>query len=267
MYAPVDHWSTTQDRPRVLTYIRRGKKLKATQRRPVQGRDMLWLDVNGITILNAYRQPEMEAVIEYVTNLQPPPNTLVVGDFNAKHATFEPGVTGAGGGVRLADWSVAAGIPFIGRPGEATHREGHTLDLAFSNVPFAESRVDKELDAGSDHYPILITIPGRGQEALEQVRWRVPENKLESFAELVGIGTARLPKLDKIKNTEQLEAAVDALTEIIEMAIGAVGEQDRTTGKSAPWWSEECHQAWTAYRAAEDDPEKDWVPEFGEYSP
>jgi len=52
VYAPVDTWGDTDERPRVLTYVRKGAKLQVQQRRPVGSRDLLWIDVNGVSFLN-----------------------------------------------------------------------------------------------------------------------------------------------------------------------------------------------------------------------
>ncbi|KAF2123561.1 hypothetical protein P153DRAFT_259928, partial [Dothidotthia symphoricarpi CBS 119687] len=43
-------------RPRVMTYIRKGQGLKTQLRHSLNCRDLLWTDVNGYAILNAYRQ-------------------------------------------------------------------------------------------------------------------------------------------------------------------------------------------------------------------
>jgi hypothetical protein len=60
-YAPVDSWDSTyaehreEERPRVMTYVRKGAGLKTQQRRTMASRDMLWIDINGFAILNIYR--------------------------------------------------------------------------------------------------------------------------------------------------------------------------------------------------------------------
>src|SRR3954471_22470062 len=60
-YAPVDSWDSIDpvqreaERPRVMTYVRKGAGLRTQQRRPIHSRDLLWIDVNGYAILNAYR--------------------------------------------------------------------------------------------------------------------------------------------------------------------------------------------------------------------
>ena len=80
-YAPVDSWDSTDPeqreakRPHIMTYIRKGAGLWTQQHCPIHCRNLLWTDVNGYAILNAYRQPLSPEVIEYVTHLTPPQPT------------------------------------------------------------------------------------------------------------------------------------------------------------------------------------------------
>jgi hypothetical protein len=59
-YPPINAWESFNPdqreakRPRVMTYVRKGAGLLTQQRRPIHSRDLLWLDVNSYTILNAY---------------------------------------------------------------------------------------------------------------------------------------------------------------------------------------------------------------------
>ncbi len=128
---------------------------------------MLWTDVNGYAILNAYRQPLHPHILEYVTHLSPPTNCLVGGDFNAWHDMFEPGIQPAHQATEVARWASDSGMDFIGVPGEPTQRAGHVLDLTFSNIPFAHTAVHPRLHSGSDHETQITTILGRGHTPLE----------------------------------------------------------------------------------------------------
>lgn len=249
-YAPVDDWTSTNEerreaqRPRVLTYVRRGSGLRAQQRRSVQSRDMLWVDVNGFPILNIYRPPLTNEVIDYVTHLAPPPNCLVGGDFNVWHEMFEPGVQNTHRGGELAAWSGASGMDYIGTPGDATQRAGHVLDLSFSNIAFASTEVRADMHSGSDHGTLVTTIPGRGQEPLEQYHFRVPEAELERFASLVHIGMARLADPWLITDTTGLDEFADSLTALFNSAIETVGKEDRGNGHAAPWWTPGVQEAY-----------------------
>ncbi|KAM3446455.1 hypothetical protein NHJ6243_010222, partial [Beauveria neobassiana] len=57
-FSPVDSWSTNDTRPRVMTYVKIDSKIQAEQISPTKHRDLLWVRVNGVTILNIYNRPE-----------------------------------------------------------------------------------------------------------------------------------------------------------------------------------------------------------------
>jgi hypothetical protein len=96
-----------------LTYIRKSLDLRIQQRHSVHSKDLLWLDVNSYLILNTYRQPGTDLVIDYVTKLVPPSRCIVEGDFNVHHDFFEPGVNTFSRGGELVEWSTNTIIDFI----------------------------------------------------------------------------------------------------------------------------------------------------------
>jgi hypothetical protein len=249
-YAPTDSWDGIEpdqreaERPRVMTYVRKGAGLKTQQRRSIQSRDLLWIDVNGYAILNVYRQPHSIVVMDYVTHLAPPPQCLVGGDFNAWHDMWEPGIQPANRGADLARWSADAAMDYIGTVGEPTQRSGHVLDLTFSNISFAYSEIRQDMHSGSDHETQVTTIPGRGRVPLEQVHHRVPEAELGKFAGLVGNSIARLADPWDFTSTTQIDDFAEALGEAFTLAIQIVGKPDRGGGTPAPWWTPECQAAY-----------------------
>ena len=249
-YAPIDSWDSEDpdqreaERPRVMTYVRKGAGLKTQQRRPIHSRDMLWLDVNGYAILNVYQQPLQPEVIDYVTYLSPPTKCLVGGDFNAWHDMFEPGVQAAHQGAELARWATESGMDFIGTPGAPTQRAGHVLDLTFSNVSFAQTTIRTDMHSGSDHETQVTIIPGRGNVPLEQFHFRVPESELDKFAGLVKNSVANLINPWHLTDTTQIDKYAITLAEIFNSAIQTVGRPDRCGGNKAPWWSAECENAY-----------------------
>jgi len=250
LVAPVDTWGNGDagqreaERPRVLTYTRKGAGLRIQQRRPVQSRDLLWIDVNRYAILNVYRQPLSTEALDYVTNLTAPRNCLIGGDFNTRHDMFEPGVEAALQGTQVARWAVDSGIDFIGEPGEPTHRLSHVLDLTFSNIPFAQTNVRRDLHSGSDHETQVTTIPGRGRPLLEQHNFRIPDPDLPRFAGLVNNNISKLPNPAEMQTTEEIEGYVKAFSDALNAAIQTIGKPDRGGGCPAPWWTKECEKAY-----------------------
>ncbi|QQK47606.1 putative RNA-directed DNA polymerase from transposon X-element [Penicillium digitatum] len=261
-YAPTDEWNSSDptsfelERPRVLTYVRKNSGLNAQQHRSSQDRDLLWVNVNGFLILNIYRQPTTDKVIDYVTNLAPPQNSLIGGDFNARNEAFEPGVANANRGGEIAQWSSDSGLDFIGEPGVPTHQAGHVLDLTFSNIPYASTVVREDLATGSDHESLVTRIPGRGRVPLEQYNYRVPESKLPKLSSLIGTGIRSLPDPSSIETHDQLDQFAATLTALFQDAIKTAGSLNRTHTFTTPWWTSECQakrQQWLGVRHTDPD--------------
>ncbi|RAL61325.1 hypothetical protein DID88_009461 [Monilinia fructigena] len=253
-YAPYDSWEAEEatereaERPRTMSYIRRGAAVQAQQRRGERNRDVVWLEVNGHHIVNIYREPNTMAMINYTVGIVPGPRTLIGGDFNAKHDTYEPGVLSATQGATLANWSQDTGMDFIGEVGVPTHRAGHVIDLTFSNIPFAETVVRRDMDCGSDHFTQVTTIPGRGTPPNKRVGYRVTEDGLYTFASLIESGAYWLPKVMNIASDAELETATEQLTDLFQRAIRTAGRPATDRARSAPWWDSESASAYSLYK-------------------
>ncbi|RAL67198.1 hypothetical protein DID88_007975 [Monilinia fructigena] len=218
-YAPYDSWEAEEatereaERPRTMSYIRRGAAIQAQQRRGERNRDVVWLEVNGYHIVNIYREPNTMAMINYTIGIIPGPRTLVGGDFSAKHDTYEPGVLSATQGATLSNWSQDTGMDFIGEVGIPTHRAGHVIDLTFSNIPFAETVVRRDMDCG-----------------------------------LIESGAYWLPKVRHIASDVELETATEQLTDLFQRAIRTAGRPASDRARSAPWWTNESASAYSLYK-------------------
>ncbi|RAL66944.1 hypothetical protein DID88_007726 [Monilinia fructigena] len=188
------------------------------------------------------------AMINYTIGIIPGPRTLVGGDFNAKHDTYEPGVLSATQGATLSNWSQDTGMVFIGEVGIPTHRVGHVIDLTFSNIPFAEMVVRRDMDCGSDHYTQVTTIPGRGTPPNKRVGYRVTEDGLYTFASLIESGAYWLPKVRHIASDVELETATEQLTDLFQRAIRTAGRPASDRARSAPWWTNESASAYSLYK-------------------
>jgi len=208
--------------------------------RTIPSRDILWISVNDIKILNVYRAPGTDEVVDYVISLAPHPGTIIGGDFNAYHHTFEPGVDNRYRGEEIAEWAATTGAAFIGEPGVATHAAGHVLDLTFSNIPFTRTVVRADLDNGSDHLPLITTIPGRGTPPPERQLYHVPDGNLERFAGLMRTAVMTLPDVQSIRSPKELDEYAATLTKLFDAAIEAAGHPPRQGQRGAPWWTVEC---------------------------
>ncbi|RAL62925.1 hypothetical protein DID88_004766 [Monilinia fructigena] len=170
---------------------------------------------------------------------------------------LEPGIHSSNQGSLLAAWSLSSGADFIGDPGEPTHRAGHTIDLTFSNIPFAETKVRHDLDSGSDHFTLVTLIPGRGQQTNANTGYRVAEDSLERFAHIINSGVPLLPRPASAQGPGDLDDIARLLTILFQNAIKAVGKKAQNAARSAPWWTPACAELHASYAKARQRSEPD----------
>ncbi|RAL58019.1 hypothetical protein DID88_009097 [Monilinia fructigena] len=216
----------------------------------LENRDLLWIRVNGYSILNVYRAPCTLDIINYITHLIPNERTIIGGDFNAKHELWEPGVIAVNQGAQLATWANEQDMEFIGTPGIPTHARGHVIDLTFSNIPFAYTEILEELHCGSDHATQVTSLANRGTTEWDQYHYRIKEADLPRLDGLMANQLAHLNNVD-IQTTTEIETHVCELASALDRSIRVVGKIDRKAGKASPWWTDECREAHRAHIAAQ----------------
>lgn len=144
-FLPIDDWTDQETQPRAISYVRKASRLRAEQIRPWDScRDLLWLEVNNTTIINIYKQPASprNQATRLLLDLQLPPQSLVAGDFNSWYRLWEPEVRQTrNDGQEIAAWASDQQLDYIVEAGVPTQDGGHTIDLAFSNIPHATARV------------------------------------------------------------------------------------------------------------------------------
>lgn len=103
------------------------------------------------------------------------------------------------------------------------------------------ARVAKELGCGSDHVPVWVMVPGR---RVEEVQVRVPEERMEEFAQAVG----RVPYRPRpILIPQALDQEVANLRELLTLAARATGRKVKGR-RTAPWYITECVSASIKFR-------------------
>ncbi|EDN04275.1 conserved hypothetical protein [Histoplasma mississippiense (nom. inval.)] len=232
-----------EERPRVMTYVRKGSKTRAQQHRSVQSRDLLWVSVNGCHILNVYRQPGTDAVMDYLTNLSPPARCLIGGDINVRHDAFEPGAVNLHRGGELVQWASEHGMDFVGEIGVPIHAAGHVIDLTFSNVAFASTTVRQDLHCGSDHQSMITMLPTTPQTQLSDARIKITDSQLEPFADLVRGLMVDMPCPEGVGNVAQLDDLAQRFTQSLLAAAQAVSKPAQQGRTTAPWWTADCRRA------------------------
>ncbi|KAF4333382.1 reverse transcriptase [Fusarium beomiforme] len=157
-FTPVEMWDNNDTRPRVIIYVRRDPKLLADQIRPFQTRDILWLIINGMMIVNFYRQNDEHDALEILLQWPVPGRCLVAGDFNARHRSWQTGHA-TNRGQEIAAWSSENDLNLLNTLDIPINPYGNTIDLAFTNMPLAEATVEDHLTTSSDHFTLSLTLP------------------------------------------------------------------------------------------------------------
>ena len=237
-YSPVSTWEDIDTRPRVMTYIRRGARLLADQQRPALSRDILWLVVNGVTLVNVYREPNVDTALEVLFAWPIPSQCIIAGDFNARHHTWQIGPSRGHGGI-IAEWAAENDLDLLNPINAPTNAHGNTIDLAFSNILLAEATVEDHLATSSDHFTLSISLPALKPATLPPGKILLAsDEELKRFTELVVSGVTIIPQA--ATTVADLDRLADAIIDLIQSAARAVGRRTQRRPRKAPWWNEEC---------------------------
>lgn len=162
VFSPTDSWV---NRPRVLTYVRKGKNLSPEQLQPAITTDICWVKLTGvqppINIVNVYRPPQENLdgpIISILKAWQVPRNCVVAGDFNTRHPVWDSRSEATGRAEELADWIQNSDLEIISPINLPTHSRGSTLDLTLSNIVGANCTIEEHLHTTSDHQTLLTTL-------------------------------------------------------------------------------------------------------------
>ncbi|KID83767.1 reverse transcriptase [Metarhizium guizhouense ARSEF 977] len=201
-----------------------------------------------VTIVNFYRQPRYDVSLDVLLRWPAPERTLVAGDFNAKHYSWQTGRL-EGRGEDIATWAAENGLNLLNTADVPTNPHGNTIDLAFSNIALASAVVEDHLATSSDHFTLSLTLPDVSL-SLPQAPGKVrvtTEEELKRFKELVAAGACRIPT--DTATASQLDTLAAALVDLLQSAARAAGRPVRKGTRSAPWWTDECAEAAAEYRA------------------
>ncbi|RKK06588.1 hypothetical protein BFJ65_g18486, partial [Fusarium oxysporum f. sp. cepae] len=189
-------WNSNDTRPRVMTYVRRDPRLLADQIRPFQTRDILWLTINDLTIVNFYRQNDERDALDTLFQWSVPERCLVAGDFNARHRSWQTGQT-TNRGQEIAGWVSENDLSLLNTLDIPTNPYGNTIDLAFTNLPLAEAVVEDHLATSSDHFTLSLTFSDVRSTPVQPGKIRVTtEDELKRFVEIVELGATGIPLTD-----------------------------------------------------------------------
>ncbi|EXU94729.1 exonuclease-endonuclease-phosphatase family protein [Metarhizium robertsii] len=193
-------------------------------------------------------RPRVMTYIHVLLRWPAPERTLVAGDFNAKHYSWQTGRL-EGRGDDIATWAAENGLNLLNTADVPTNPHGNTIDLAFFNITLASAVVEDRLATSSDHFTLSLILPDVSRslpQALGKVRVTT-EEELKGFKELVAAGACRIPT--DTATASQLDTLAAALVDLLQSAARAAGRPVRKGTRSAPWWTDECAEAAAEYRA------------------
>lgn len=247
-YNPLNDWRA--GRPSVLTFIRISPNLPSRQLSPPGLEDgcVCWVEVCGYTVVNVYRRAAEDTATPTLTKWgTPPPRSIIAGDFNAVHWTWQPGHDSDSAGRVTAAWAEEHNLlpVLLDSP---TRDSGKCIDLVFTNCA-ASARVDHSLSTGSDHYTVVTTLPEPVRTTPGAGKKYVPLDCWEDFSQLMRTFAWTLPDVNlREPSKENLDRCTRALQDLFSEVMEAAGKKRHQNGHSAPWWTDKCKEAHRALR-------------------
>ena len=256
-YNPLNDWRDA--RPSVLTFVRISPNLPSKQLSPpgLENGCVCWVEVCGYTIVNIYRRASEDTTTETLIKWgSPPPRSIIAGDFNATHWTWQPGRRPDTAGNRIAEWADGCDLlpSLVDSP---TRDSGKCIDLVFTNCS-TSSWVERSLDTGSDHYTVVTTLPEPTRSTPGAGKKYLPSEQYEAFSQLMHSFAWTLPTINlEEPSKDNLDDCAKALQNLFRDVLEATGKTRHQNGHSAPWWTKECKAAHRALEAsAKGSPER-----------
>jgi hypothetical protein len=267
-FTPLDDW--TSGRPRVLTYVRKRAGLRTTQVRPLTSDstalpDLLFLHIAAragpaLLVINVYNAPTgskirpgeaARALVQLPPALLAQP-TLIAGDLNLLHPRWQPslqcGLTTFA--EPFVSWLDSSQLVLSSEPDRATHDLGNVLDLTFGSSPLIlagmSTVVAYDLDATSDHRPLLSTVPWDSSYSTPTRRLRLDTLDQPLFLSQLASNLEGLtePTLDE----NGLDTLAEGLTAALYNAYQGAAKRSSGACSGHPWWDPDCAQTRQLYR-------------------
>lgn len=187
---------------------------------------------------------------------QLPIPSLIMGDFNARHALWDPSLPtlseNTSGSNLFQTLLSSPRFCLLSPPGLKTrynpvNAAASNLDLFIGDSSFLGANYKVGPYMASDHLPIIATFPTlQPRDSSEcRPRWKLCNNKWDTFTALV---SDQLPSESSI-----LDLAAGSFSNCLESAgknVFIITKMRSTTRSGAPWWTEECARTRRASRKA-----------------
>jgi hypothetical protein len=185
-------------------------------------------------------------VDRYLYNLPLLPDTLLVGDFNTRHQSWEP--TSSLNSSRedtLYSWIEENHLLLRNTPGVGTFYRPHieassVMDLTLTKGALSRQELNwHTIDIGSDHLAISVTIPTKSDRTIVAPAIQAYDTKKADW-EL--FGSLLKQKETTILYTPDLELLATTFTNAISEAVKASIPRSRKSPRSKPWWTPELRE-------------------------
>ena len=240
-FSPLTTWT---NRPRVMTYVRKGRGLRPEQPLADTSRDVLLVTLSpgncAMPIWNIYNAPygseNAGEGLQTLLHLCRQPPTLVAGDFNIRHSMWDSTTMGTPeDGEDLLTWAETHGLRIANPADTPTHQRGGTLDLSLVAHPSASCVVARLLHTTSDHESLLTTVPLSQKGTQRAGRLNYKECDTEKFLQL--LQHAAEP------TSAEVEREASDIVEALSTALRGSCKRKTESAKGAPWWDEACKAA------------------------
>ena len=254
-FSPEVDWETNA--PRVLTFVRMDPKIRPSQITPFRPAppNALWIVIGKISILNIYRRHHEEDVRDILGQWTPPAYSLIAGDFNAHHGSWEPGVDEDRAGREVEEWATTHSLDLIIAEqdiGKPTHDRGHAIDLAFSNFP-AVTRLAPNLFTGSDHQTLVTEFFPPHTTTPKNNSRHVQDEDLHLYGQAIQRNTRDLAFPPPSPTPEDLDQLTAGILTVLDSALQTVGRKKHKRGRPSSFWDDECRSAQTTLSNATAD--------------
>ncbi|KAI0991554.1 hypothetical protein K3495_g16633, partial [Podosphaera aphanis] len=212
------------------------------------------MDPSGkkLTIINVYNAPpgsrDAGEGVKALVNLSfrgSRERLLVAGDFNLRHPSWQPSCTTTSPWAEnLVGWSENQSLTLTTESDSPTHARGNVLDLTFVSSSLnslgVETAIAREMDATSDHLPIVTVVPWdiRFREPLTHLKLETLDAKL--FLALLESGIKEINDLPRRPSTEVLDNHARQISETIRRAYCGSARRALGKGTGHAWWNDEC---------------------------
>lgn len=195
----------------------------------------------NLTIINTYLPPGQAIQASDIVHLinQVPQPRLLVGDINAHHPLWGS-ETFSARGLMFEEVLNECNLVVLNKT-DPTHISVATGTLTSIDVACCSTEIIDQLDFsvlqdsyGSDHLPLLLTLPDTAHAIRTRPKWKIEEADWETFQT-----TVQFPLMPTA--TQQISSITQKILEAAEQTI------PKTTGlvnkRAVPWWNQEVASA------------------------